>query len=563
MKELICFLFFVFMITPVYSLSTSNFGNIISQGNSTFNGTYVNITGLLYGNNTFTHQSYPTACSANYAVTEIGDSNICSDSWVNEGGDNMTGSLIVDDASNPYIMVGDIDPIDKENKIITEGGVVSFGGYSGRNRVWSPYYKIFSDDVTTIKNGTNGIFYDNDNIFCDFVVNNFSVSDSEKPRKVLTIASGTYRSGNSRVFGFINSSCVFLKLNPGWDVNLTDVDWNLKTGLKVNFNDGESYDWVVGNDEESIFKIGIPSGQGFTSVWINDKAGVNNHDSLTIHQDMDGKDGSVAQNIYMYSNTQLVDVNLIMLSLENDVSNFNSSDGTFIDMQLIGTPLNADGDIDGIRMDSDIDHLIHVGSADTIKSAYYESVNITSNVTGVGTDVTVFSNNDEYVYVGNTLNFTSIGAALSTNSGANLNFEFYYCNNSNEWESLGGVTDTSSGFTSSGSISFTNPSNRGTCNKEYDGTAFSDVNNYTYVALKRTRNFVVTKPIIDRLHISGGTDYFILQKDMLKLQPVSSPPETCSENIEGGIYYDDDVNKHCACDGTNWVQMNDYTTGCS
>lgn len=96
-KILILMIGIILLSFLVTSLSTSNFGNIEAQGNVTLNGTYVNVTGLFYGNSSWEHQSYPSACSANYAITAIGDANTCTDSWVNEAGDNITGDINMTD----------------------------------------------------------------------------------------------------------------------------------------------------------------------------------------------------------------------------------------------------------------------------------------------------------------------------------------------------------------------------------------------------------------------------------------------------------------------------------
>jgi len=50
----------------------------------------------LSGNLTWTDlYSFPVACPMYYAITENGDSNICSDYWVNIDGDSMTGPLLI------------------------------------------------------------------------------------------------------------------------------------------------------------------------------------------------------------------------------------------------------------------------------------------------------------------------------------------------------------------------------------------------------------------------------------------------------------------------------------
>ena len=60
--------------------------NVTTTSNVTFN--------LINGNSTWQHQSYPSACPASSAITQLGDSVTCQDLWVDEAGDTMTGDLI-------------------------------------------------------------------------------------------------------------------------------------------------------------------------------------------------------------------------------------------------------------------------------------------------------------------------------------------------------------------------------------------------------------------------------------------------------------------------------------
>lgn len=78
--------------------SVSIFSGLNVSGNAFFtgNGIVVNLTNhssVLDANSTWMHSAYPSACSANYAVSGLGDTNTCSDDWVNEGGDIITGNI--------------------------------------------------------------------------------------------------------------------------------------------------------------------------------------------------------------------------------------------------------------------------------------------------------------------------------------------------------------------------------------------------------------------------------------------------------------------------------------
>jgi len=235
----------------------------------------------------------------------------------------------------------------------------------------------------------------------------------------------------------------------------------------------------------------------------------------------------------------------------------NASDGVFIDMQIIGQPLNADGDIDGIHMPAGMTHLIKVGSAETVRSAYYNSVNITDNVTNGGNDATVFINDNDVVYIGANNNFTTVSIALSTGSSGDVTLTYSYCDGAGVWQTLPGVSDSTSGFRISGTILFPNPSDRGKCNQEIDGTPFSDTKDYAYIALTRTRNNILTPPVIDTINIAGGSTSMFLTDDTLRLNPVETAPETCGATNLGAIYFDISEDDMCICKLGGWEVIRD------
>ena len=147
---------------------------------------------------------------------------------------------------------------------------------------------------------------------------------------------------------------------------------------------------------------------------------------------------------------------------------------------------------------------------------------------------------------------------------------YYYCN-ATGWVSATGVSDSTGGFRNSGTISAGNPSDRATCSNAIDtdyssfGTAFANTTNYTYIAIRRTQNNLITKPVENLISISGASQSFILSDDYIKLHGISAPPITCDATVDGAIYYDSDVKYHCSCNAVNWVRMSDPTdqTGCS
>lgn len=480
-------------------------------------------------------------------------------------GGTMTGDIAMDGNSllgarnistanltvSHHIFVGNVDPFIDDGVVAAEGGFTSHGGYFGQNKGWAPLIRITDSNYSaTIKRVTTstGNFTDATNIFCDGTAKNFSESDVIRPHNWITILTGDHVQAMARIHTYINASCVELNENPGWDVDFTEVQWKKVQAPSIYFGDeGLTRIWV-GEDPESKFKIAIPNGTGPRGVYIRDTAGADHHQALSIVNDVKTYDGTVGLNIYSYSSTGVDGVHYDILNLLADTTGITNSEIHFMDVSLIG---NAN-DVDLIHISGDIDHIIHQGSEDTLASAYYNGVNVTYNFTSESSDIPIFEADNDYIYLGNSLNFTHIAVSLATPSSADIYTEYYYCNSTSGWETLASVTDTTTGFTTSGSITLINPDNRGTCNAEYDGTPFSDTANYTYIALKRTRNNVVTKPIENLISIGGGETYFLLQKDMIKLYGSVGGPETCSATYAGAIYYDSSGVELLWCDGTSW-----------
>ncbi len=402
-------------------------------------------------------------------------------------------------------------------------------------------------------------------LFCDSTGTPFLTTDASNFLGVLF----SNEFGTDQLTFFVdtvhNSTCSTLNIASlgSRDVpDLTGVSYAIAPPGIFNIFDGGVVNMNIGEHPDARFTVNVFNGSGDDGIFFNDVAGVNNHEAFVIHQDIKTFSGTLPFHTSLFSTTGADSIISTVMSIDVDVTGINNSMIDMFDALIIGTP-GPSTSVDFLNVDSRIGKIIKAGSADAIDSAFYNDINITANVTDAANDVTVFEVVDDVIYVGNNGNFTAMSVELSIESSHNQNFLFFYCNNTAGYSSLGAEIDTTVGFQDSGTITFVSPSDRGKCNSELDGTTFSSGENYTYIAIQRTRAFVLTDPVIDRIDISGSTQSFILQKDMIKLQKVSAPPETCSVAFEGGIYYDDDINIHCACTGINWVQMDDYTTVCS
>jgi len=95
-------------------------GTDVDAGNYSLNNVNLNWSSL---------KNYPSACPGASAITTLGDSVTCTDSWINAAGDNMTG---------PLHMTG--QNITNVSYINPDGEQVIFGGNVTAENVYLPTY---------------------------------------------------------------------------------------------------------------------------------------------------------------------------------------------------------------------------------------------------------------------------------------------------------------------------------------------------------------------------------------------------------------------------------------
>ena len=376
----------------------------------------------------------------------------------------------------------------------------------------------------------------------------------------LTIISSTpdYSGGTGLINNVINSSCIEISIASAGMRPLVDASSMSYVVYKhplFAVLDRGSIHAHIGKNKEAQFYIYTPQGNGFHNIYIDDTAGADHHQALTVNQDGHNYKGVVGLNVLTYSSVPVDNKLGINALLEIDGTDVNNSEGRFIDISLIGQSENSH--VDAIHIDPNIEHIIHMGSSETIDQAWVKNGtnfdNATEDFTSEDKDITIFENDNDFIYIGNDANFTTISISLDTGSSHNLGLEYYYCNGTAGWTVLPGVADSTNGFKVSGTITFSNPSDRGKCNISVDGESMGSTN-YTYIGIKRTTNNIVTAPIENIFGISGGSIFFLLQKDLIQLSKNVSLL-SCTASEAGGIMYGDlgnGVTKHYGCDGSSW-----------
>ena len=185
-------------------------------------------------------------------------------------------------------------------------------------------------------------------------------------------------------------------------------------------------------------------------------------------------------------------------------------------------------------------------------------------------DVEIFSNKNDYIYIGSNIVFDYIVAKLNTPASSNINAKFYYSTGAGWTQFYPG--DDTDGFQQSGYIRFRRDSLTGWSTQAVNGKTCY------YIRIERTRNHLATKPIEDTIQPESTFegDYFWNKDGNLSVQNLDlklfvgdltdgAPTDgeittligTAPSNVDAGfsVYIKDVSNGdvyHVISDGVDW-----------
>lgn len=138
----------------------------------------------------------------------------------------------------------------------------------------------------------------------------------------------------------------------------------------------------------------------------------------------------------------------------------------------------------------------------------------TTAFSSTSTDVTLFSNDDDYVYVGHSAIFSSIRVLMGTTaSGGGIKPTFEYSTGSGTWGTFV-PSDGTNGFRINGVIGW---------EETLTGWATNSVNSVSayYIRIKRTQNTLQTSPIEDKIVVIRPNSYIWDKEGDLSVRSVS------------------------------------------
>lgn len=267
----------------------------------------------------------------------------------------------------------------------------------------------------------------------------------------------------------------------------------------------------VGVNRDASFKVHVEESRNDHAIHGHVTAGVSGNAGMDMEYDAD-----------TYSGTSLYKARL-------DATGFVSPDtsATILDVIIDNQAPNAEGgeihaldvavadttivsiDVCAIGTHEGIDVICQeLGDPAVIGAAYTVSGAVSTDVAyALSQDTahaTLFSSDNDYLYIGGTTTFDEINNILSTDSSAHILGTFEYTTeNAATWESFSPSDDTS-GYQNSGTIRFQSENLIG-----WDGATKSqavvisaDTTDYYWVRIQRTRNTIVTPPVEQTIKVT-------------------------------------------------------------
>lgn len=132
---------------------------------------------------------------------------------------------------------------------------------------------------------------------------------------------------------------------------------------------------------------------------------------------------------------------------------------------------------------------------------------ITTQIGDSGTDVEMFTNQNDYLVLGNDTPFTGMQFTLNTVASTNIGTTFEYLDGNGNWNFFT-PTDGTTGFTVAGNITWTF-----VAVADWMPATVNSIEGKFWIRLRRTTETVATPPIEDKLIINTGVRIFLEKLD--------------------------------------------------
>ena len=286
-------------------------------------------------------------------------------------------------------------------------------GMSSNTPDWGSY--LFLGNLTTYASGgTNGIFIDASNTFCDIISNPFT-QEQVGNGTWIQITDGNYEGAMADMKVFINSSCVRLAGNPSWINNLTNQTFRILPRPVQIVTDGGYSEFYVGPGLQGKFEVNVENGSDLYGMHLDDTAGKSQHKAMVVDIDAGNNTGIVGENIFLTSSGGSF-LDLVGLLMEVNPINLDNSDYSHLEFHNLA-PLGTNN-IRLMDIFGSYSELMRHGETEVIDYVgYYNGAtltNITTNATSSSLNMEIFSNDNDELYFCDSNNLSEISINLQT-----------------------------------------------------------------------------------------------------------------------------------------------------
>ncbi len=262
-------------------------------------------------------------------------------------------------------------------------------------------------------------------------------------------------------------------------------------------------DIVLPGDDELLID-GATNARTITTgiVRVNHQAGINSTRCLHLEMDPSTFDDSRSITCNWDLSNDAVVQNVNGYFMTTDITGATNKHINYVHAEKVGD-LGSGMIVSALHVQNDIDVIEHMsGGLIAIELAYtYDGafVDVTPDFNSTGSDVTMFVDNGDIVYVGKAVVFDTIEWTLATVASAGgIQPLFEYSDGVGTWATLS-ATDTTLGFRASGTLSWSNPA----------GWSSEDVNGQTkfWIRITRQRTSLATSPIEDIVKYQSSSEF--------------------------------------------------------
>ncbi len=433
--------------------------------------------------------------------------------YVSAAGDTMTGDLVINTnlqigtgTTYKFNYAGEGDLYSEDGKGYLGAGLVSVAQKYGSALLVRP----FTPTTTLVYASVNATF----TVATQTIekAGETFVSDGVIAGDLVSIISSTpdYSGLVGEILEVTETTIVISLAATGIDsiLDATAVNFGVFSSPMALFLDNGFFHFDVGSNTDTNFHIHDESGVNIRGMLMEAVAGVDNYTMMDIEVDA-GAYGGVSALIVDFDASAFSDAATLGTILDVAINNTGATAGDIHGLDIaLADPANTNVEVEALATHTGVDVIAqYLGTPTNLDAGFsYENATFTDRTTAfnqAGTDVEIFSSDNDVIYLASTSKFDEINVALNTPSNRNILPTFEYSVADGSWVAFTPSDDTE-GFRFPATIRFEQAAlttwGQRTVNEV---TGESGAVDYYWVRITRTRGSLSTPPIEDTIHLTA------------------------------------------------------------